>query len=124
MGGGGGGSTVVHKALVLFTVVHQAYCCSVVTVNNKNSVQLLTFTFSTFGPATLLPCDSGKINKIGRVNGRGRPLDVLSLILSCALAAMSHVSKLEYIGDGPSRPATASRSFPHGHTRVIWFGYL
>ena len=38
-----------------------------------------------------------KINKIGRVNGRGRPSDVLSLILLRALAAMSHVSKLEYI---------------------------
>ena len=32
------------------TVVHEAYCCSVVTVNNKNSVQLLTFGFSIHSP--------------------------------------------------------------------------
>ena len=33
---------------VKLIVVQSACCCSVVTVNNKNSVQQLTFTCSTF----------------------------------------------------------------------------
>ena len=39
------------RGLLFTSVVHEAHCCSVVTVNNKNSVQLLTFSSSTHGSA-------------------------------------------------------------------------
>ena len=35
------------RGLLFTSVVHEAHCCSVVTVNNTNSVQLLTFGSST-----------------------------------------------------------------------------
>ena len=39
--------TMVHEALTLASVVGQAHCCSVVTVNNKNTVQLPTLKSSS-----------------------------------------------------------------------------
>ena len=35
------------RGLLFTIVVHQGYCCSVVTVNNNNTVQKLTFGNST-----------------------------------------------------------------------------
>ena len=38
------------RGLLFTIVVHQGYCCSVVTVNNNNTVQKLTFGNSTHVP--------------------------------------------------------------------------
>ena len=43
---GTGYRIVVHEPYCSSSVVHQAHCCSVVTVNTKNSVQLLTLRYS------------------------------------------------------------------------------
>ena len=37
------------RGLLFTIVVHQGYCCSVVTVNNNNTVQKLTFGNSSWG---------------------------------------------------------------------------
>jgi hypothetical protein len=43
------------RGLLFTIVVHQGYCCSVVTVNNNNTVQKLTFGNSIFVPQGFYP---------------------------------------------------------------------
>ena len=50
---GTGYRIVVHEPYCSSSVVHQAHCCSVVTVNTKNSVQLLTLRYSSDGQCNL-----------------------------------------------------------------------
>ena len=50
------------RGLLLASVVGQAHCCSVVSVNNKNSVQLPTFGSSNFWvPQTSNPCNATEV---------------------------------------------------------------
>ena len=48
-------SIVVPHTLLLASVVGQAHCCSVVTVNNKNIVHKLTFGCSNDGHYSITP---------------------------------------------------------------------
>ena len=55
------------RGLLFTIVVHQGYCCSVVTVNNNNTVQKLTFGNST-SPAVRASREPGTLcGEVGRV---------------------------------------------------------
>ena len=61
------------RGLLFTTVVHQAHCCSVVTVNNKNIVQQLTFGSSTGSPTISAPLASPRYarRRVGRSEDPG-----------------------------------------------------